>query len=345
MASEESSHPLNIEDIAARAGVSRSTVSRVINNEPYVSEKTRTKVLAVINELGYTPNPAARALVTQRTQVIGVVIPHRFDQVFEDPYYFPTLLQGVSDEAERHKYAVLTWMGSRGEGENLYHRISTNRLMDGVILASPTRDEPLVRRLSAARLPFVMVERLTVGADDLNWVSIDNIAGARHAVEHLISLGRKRIATITGDLDNPDGYDRLLGYKAALQDAGLPILPELIGKGQFHRRAGYEAAQELIPHKPDAIFAGSDNIAFGILDALREAGLRVPDDVSIVGFDDLPGALDSKPKLTTVHQPIMEKAVQAARILFDLIDGVTDTPKQVILPTSLVIRDSCGARK
>src|SRR5690606_20307639 len=165
------------------------------------------------------------------------------------------------------------------------------------------------------------------------------------AVEHLIEQGRTRIATVTGDLDNPDGYDRLVGYREALKRAGMPISEERIGKGHFHRRIAHDRTTELLQHKPDAIFAASDIIAFGVIDALQEAGLRVPEDVAVVGFDDLPGSVYSTPKLTTVHQPILEKGAQAARILFDLVEGVDHTPKQVILPTSLVIRESCGAMK
>lgn len=340
------SRSLNLEDIAAKAGVSRSTVSRVINNSPYVSAQTRQRVLAVIEAEGFAPNPAARALVTQRSQVIGVVIPQIPAIVFEDAYYFPSLLQGVSAVTSQHDYAMLLWLGqSCEEEERFYKRIERNRLMDGVIIASAPSDDPLIEHFLRTNTPFVLVERAEHHRDRISYVSVDNISAAQQAVMHLIRLGRRRIGTITGRLTIADGRDRLEGYRRALYEAGLPLDNALIVEGDFTHRSGYEGMKCLLAQGVDALFAASDITARGALLAMQEAGVRVPDDVAVVGFDDLPTARQVTPPLTTVRQPIEEKGARAAELLIRLIEGSLQGPQQILLPTELVIRQSCGANR
>jgi LacI family transcriptional regulator len=339
-----SHRPTNLEDIAAKAGVSRSTVSRVINNEPYVSDKTRQRVLTVIEQEGFAPNPAARALVTQRTQVIGVVIPHVPIVVFEDAYYFPILLQGVARITHERDYAMLLWLGQAGENSNqFYNRIVRNRLMDGVIIASAASNDPLIDHFLETGTPFVMVECPQRDWDRISYVSVDNVAAAYTAVSHLIALGRRRIAHITGNLAISDGRDRVEGYKRALRDAGLPLDESLIVEGNFAHRSGYAGMKTLLKRKVDAVFASSDITARGALQALHEAQVRVPDDIALVGFDDLPTAVQVTPPLTTIHQPIEEKGARATSILLDMIENGLDEPQQVLLPTELIVRESCGA--
>lgn len=339
-----SHRPTNLEDIAAKAGVSRSTVSRVINNEPYVSEKTRQRVLTVIEQEGFAPNPAARALVTQRTQVIGVVIPHVPIVVFEDAYYFPILLQGVARITHERDYAMLLWLGQAGENsDQFYTRIVRNRLMDGVIIASAASNDPLIDHFLETGTPFVMVECPQRDWDRISYVTVDNIAAAYTAVSHLIALGRRRIAHITGNLAISDGRDRVEGYKRALRDAGLPVDESLIVQGNFAHRSGYAGMKILLERKVDAVFASSDITARGALQALHEAQVRVPDDIALVGFDDLPTAAQVMPPLTTIHQPIEEKGALATSILLDMIENGLEAPQQVLLPTELIVRKSCGA--
>ena len=334
---------LNLEDIAKRAGVSRSTVSRVINNEPYVSAKTRARVLAVIEEVGYSPNPGARMLVTRRTQVIGIVIPQSLSVVFEDPHYFPTLLQGVTEAAQKQDYATLLFVGQSDEDEEkLYQRILQNRLMDGLVIASATQDTRITRRLLDHHIPFVMVERPTAYEGEISYVSIDNVMAAQDAVNHLLNQGRRRIGHITGSLNNSDAADRILGYKLALQAAGLKVEPKLIVEGHFSSRSGYLGMLELLEHGVDAIFVASDTTAFGSIQALQEQGIRIPEDVAVVGFDDLPRAVEMNPQLTTIRQPIQKKGTLATELLLDLLDGKVQGPKHVLLPTQLVIRASTG---
>jgi LacI family transcriptional regulator len=336
--------PLSLEDIAAKAGVSRSTVSRIINHSPNVSEKTRRHVLEVIAQEGYTPNPAARALVTQRTQAIGVVIPLAPLTFFEDAFYFPTLLQGISNTTSHRDYSMMLWLAqSEEDDQKFYRRIITNRLMDGVIIASAARGEPLIDHFLQSGTPFVLVEDPCLDSDQISFVSVDNLTAAYNAVSHLISLGRRRIGHITGNLHIADGQDRLEGYKQALTAAGMDVNEAWIAEGNFSHRSGYEGMKKLLDQGLDAVFAGNDITARGVLQALNEAQVRVPDDVALVGFDDLPTAVHVTPKLTTVRQPIEEKGRLAASILLDLIENADSQPRQVLLPTQLVIRESCGA--
>ncbi len=334
---------MNLEDIARRAGVSRSTVSRVINNEPYVNSKTRERVLAIVEAEGFTPNPAARMLVTQRAQVIGVAIPRTLTSVFEATDYFPALLQGVSDGAQERDYATLLWLGhSDQDRDRFYGRILRNRLMDGLIIASATSDLLLNPRLLNTGAIVVTVERPLAYADRVSYVTVDNIKAAEDAVNHLLNLGRRRIGHITGAMDNPDAQDRLAGFQGALQQVGL-FNPDLVAEGMFTTQSGYLGMMQILKRGPvDAVFAASDSMAFGALQALREAHLRVPQDVALVGFDDLPHASEATPRLTTIRQPIQQKGYLATRLLLDLIEGKLEGPQQIILPTQLVIRESTG---
>ena len=334
---------MKLEDIARKAGVSRSTVSRVINNEPYVSQKTRDRVMAVIERESFAPNPAARALVTQRTQIVGVVIPGNVNVFFTDNSYYPMLLQGIGGTTHDRDYAMLLWLGQLHEdGEHFSRRVRNNRLMDGLLIASLIASHPLFQDLDQLRMPFVMVDRPVAFDDKINYVTIDNVHAAQTAVRHLIGLGRRRIAHITGHVSISDGRDRLLGYKRALEKSGLPADPNLIYEGLFDRDRGYFGMKHLLQYKPDALFAASDTIAQGALRAIREAGLRVPDDIAIVGFDDLDIASETEPALTTIRQPIQEKGARAAQLLIDLIEGNVDAPQHILLPTELVIRETCG---
>jgi LacI family transcriptional regulator len=342
--SSSTSRSPNLEDIAAQAGVSRSTVSRVINNDPHVSDATRKRVLAVIKRVGYAPNPAARALVTQRTQIIGVVIPQEPITLFEDTYYFPTLLHGISRAAHERDYAMLLWLApSNEEEERFRQRIISNRLMDGVVLSSATTHEPLIDHFLNNDIPFVMTERPVFKQNLISYVSVDNTAATFDAVSHLIALGRKRIGTITGHLANSDGLDRLDGYKMALESAGMPVDERLIAEGNFTHHRGYLGMKQLLQQQVDAVFAASDITTRGALEALDEAGVRVPDDVALVSFDDLQTAEKTVPSLTTVHHPIEEKGMQATSLLIDLIENEDEVVRHILLPTRLVIRESCGA--
>ncbi|MFN8420879.1 MAG: LacI family DNA-binding transcriptional regulator [Anaerolineae bacterium] len=335
---------MNLEDIARKAGVSRSTVSRVINDAPNVSATTRDRVRQIIEAEKFHPNAAARALVTRRTDVIGVVIPSVENIFFTDNSYWPMLLAGLGQALRAEDYAMLLWMGEVTDNdERLMRKVSNHHMVDGLVFASLTGDHPMQSHLLEMRSPIVMIDKPYYNADCLSYVSIDNVRAGEMATEHLIKLGRKRIAHITGHLTITDGNDRLQGYKNALRNAGLPIDENLIYEGLFHRDAGYAGMKHLLQFKPDAVFAGGDTIAIGVLQAAHEAGVRIPDDVSVIGFDDIDVARTAIPQLTTIRQPVLRKGEVAARMVLDMVEGRTQGPQQVLLPTELVIRKSCGA--
>jgi LacI family transcriptional regulator len=348
MAEDKQSRALNLNDIAHRAGVSRSTVSRVINDDEYVSEDTRRKVKSIIEELGYSPNLSARMLRTQRTQVIGVVFPHTFRNVFAaaDPHYFATLMQGIAITAQQRDYAPVLWIGYSDEAaDSFYRRVCQSRLMDGlIIVASVETEYTLIRNLLKNDTLFVMIGRPLRFANEINYVSVDNVQAAKQAVQHLLKLGRRRIATLSGDLTNADAQDRLTGYQEMLRAAGIPVDERLAVGGAFTRESGYFGMQRMLAQglEVDGVFAASDVIALGAIQAIQEAGLRVPEDISVIGFDDLPLAQQSEPQLTTIQQPIAQKAEMAATLLLDLIEGRVEPPARVTLPAKLVIRESCG---
>lgn len=332
----------NLEDIAKIAGVSRSTVSRVINNQPNVSEDTRRRVLSVIEEHNFRPNIAARALVTQQTRVLSVVIPKAVSDTFTDPY-FPTLIQGAMSAANQQEYAVMLWIGNATEDEErFFQRILSNSLFDGIIVASALTDDPLRLWLQRAGFPYVFI-----GApqdESLNYVDVDNVQAGQAAVSHLIRLGYQRIGTLAGPQKLGAGIDRLKGYRMALERAGRRIDNDLIIESQFSEVAGYMNMKKLLQRHVDAVFAASDVIAFGAMRAIREQGLRIPQDVAVIGFDDIDSAAQAFPPLTTVRQPILEEGAAAARVLIDLIQKRVEGPQRVLLNTELIIRDSCGAK-
>jgi LacI family transcriptional regulator len=335
---------MNLEDIAKQAGVSRSTVSRVINNEPYVSEKTRTRVLEIIERLNFSPNHAARTLVTQRSRVLGVVIPTTGNVFLVDNSYFPMLLQGIAEATVDQDYSMLLWLSKHEEDHvDFSQRITRNRVSDGLLIASISYNDPLFDHLIEFTNYFVMVERPLRYEDRVSYVSVDNVHAGQIATDHLIRLGRRRIAHITGHMTISDGQDRFAGYKRALARADIPFDPNLVAQGLFTYDAGYNCMKSLLPHKPDALFAAGDTTALGAMQAIYEAGLKVPDDIAVIGFDDLDVAPKATPPLTTIRQPIQQKGAAAAQLLMDLIDGRTQSPHQIILPTQLVIRESCGA--
>ena len=335
--------PLTLEEIAELTGVSRSTVSRVVNEQPNVRDQVRERVWQVVQQTGYQPHAAARSLVTRRTHIIGTIIPEAVTKLFTDPF-FPLLLFGVTETCNAHKYhLMLSLFNGPADQEELYRRIVGGGNLDGVLVASAHVDDPLFPKLLQDGVPFVLVGRHP--DERVNYVDVDNVGGARMAVEHLIRLGHTRIATITGPASMAHGEDRLVGYRQALEAHHLPVDEKLIVEGDYTEPSGSMGAQRLLPASPTAIFAASDMMAIGALKALREAGLRLPDDIALVGFDDLQIAAAVEPALTTVRQPIERLGSMAVDLLLDLIANSPNgqSPVRMILPTQLVVRASCGA--
>ncbi|WP_306337884.1 LacI family DNA-binding transcriptional regulator [Streptomyces sp. KL118A] len=337
-----------LEAVAARAGVSRATVSRVVNGDPGVREVLAEKVRRAVDELGYVPNRAARSLVTRRHDAVAVVIAEPETRVFADPF-FALQLRGISKELTAHDIQLVLLLTEGRDDHERVGRYLAGGHVDGALVFSLHLDDPLPGIIRRAGLPTVFGGRpgwpqTEEGGPGAPYVDCDNRGGAREAVRHLMGLGRSRIAHITGALDQTSAVDRLDGYREALAD----VDPGLIAEGDFTPAGGERAMRELLDRAPDldAVFAASDLTASGALRVLRERGRRVPDDVAVVGFDDmLAVAEQTEPPLTTVRQDIEEMGRLMAGMLLRGRGGAERgtepvEPAGVVLPTSLVRRDS-----
>ena len=335
---------LTLEDVAKQAGVSRSTVSRVVNGQPNVRAQVRDRVLQVIRSTGYHPHAAARTLASQRSWMVGLVLPRSVSGFFTDPY-FPHLTQGIAQACNLHNYTLgLFLISNREDEEKIIPRVARRGFLDGILLQTGQLGEQLSDRLVDSGIPLVIVGR-PFHADDFSYIDVDNTDAAYNAVGHLIRLGYKRIGTITGPANNTTSIDRKEGYRRALVERGRSLDEALVVEGEFTEASGYYAMQRLLPAKPDAVFAASDIMAVGAMRAVREAGLAIPDQVAFVGFDDLPLAPLHSPALTTVRQPVNQFGSAAVEILVDLIENGIRPPRRVMMVTELIIRESCGASR
>ena len=333
---------LTLEDIARQAGVSRSTASRVVNDDPNVSESARKRVQEVIQSTSYHPHPAARSLASHRSWMIGLVLPRSVSNFFIDPY-FPRLTQGVAQACNQHNYTLgLFLMETKEDERRIFPRISHKGLLDGIILQTAQMEDKIIDRLLKSDFPVIVAGR-PFNSRGISFIDVDNVNAAQGAVRYLIQLGYFRIATITGRMNSTAGIDRLEGYKKAIMERGWEVDEGLIAEGDFSELSGYAAMQRLLLVKPDAVFVASDTMAIGAIRAAQEAGLHVPHDISFVGFDDLPVASQSEIKLTTIRQPIVQFGARAVETLIDMIDNGIKPSRRIIMDTELVIRDSCGA--
>ena len=337
---------LTLEDIARQVGVSRSTVSRVVNGHPNVRDDVRKRVLEVIEHTGYHPNAAARTLASQRSRMIGLVLPRTVNSFFTDPY-FPQFTQGIAQACNQSDYTLgLFLAGSREDEDKIFPRVSRRGFLDGVLVQSGHGliGDRLTARLIDANIPLVIVGRPS-HPDGASYIDVDNVDAAYNAVSHLARLGYQRVATITGPASSTVGIDRREGYLRALAERGRIVEADLLTEGDFTEAGGYYAMQRLLPAKPDAVFAASDIMAIGAMRAIREARLSIPSDIALVGFDDIPLAALSDPQLTTVRQHVYEFGISAVELLTDLIENGLTPRRRIIMATELVIRESCGANK
>ncbi|MBM0224977.1 LacI family DNA-binding transcriptional regulator [Micromonospora sp. ATA51] len=326
-----------LEAVARRAGVSRATVSRVVNGSTTVAESIRDAVRRAVEELGYVPNLAARSLVTQRTDSVALVMPEEATRVFSDDQVFPGIIRGVSQELEAADKQLVLMLAGSPAGHQRVERYTTGRHVDGVLFASLHGEDPLPGTLARLGIPVVCSGR-PLGGAQLPYVDVDHVGGVSRAVRYLIEGGRRRIATIAGPQDMVAGIERLVGYRETVADAGLP---ELVAFGDFTRESGGAAMRQLLAEHPDldAVFAASDLMAHAALRTLRESGRRVPADVAVIGFDDIETAAYTEPPLTTVRQPIVELGRAMTRQLLRIAAG-EDVEQAFILPTELIVRDS-----
>ncbi|MCP2164168.1 LacI family DNA-binding transcriptional regulator [Goodfellowiella coeruleoviolacea] len=327
-----------LEEVARVAGVSRSTVSRVINDLPHVSRKARESVARAIQTLGYVPNQAARSLATKRTNSVALVFSEHGTRVFGDPF-FAGVLRGIyAGMAGSQRQLVLLMSQEPGDDSQLEQYL-LNGHVDGVLVVSLHGRDPLPRRLTEAGVPVVLVGRPLAGGN-VPYVDSDNFHGGWEAARHLVATGRRRIATIAGPKDMAAGIDRLVGWRRGMSEAGLPA--DAVVHSDFTVEGGSAAMTELLTRYPDvdAVFAAADIIAVGAMQALTAHGRRIPDDVAVVGHDDSIFASSTVPPLTTVRQSVEELGRTTTWRLLAQLAGEEDLPPSVLLPTELIRRAS-----
>ncbi|MBC7320565.1 LacI family DNA-binding transcriptional regulator [bacterium] len=335
-----------IKDVAERAGVSVMTVSRVINNSRYVSQETREKVERAMKELGYVPNALAHGLITKRTHVLGLIVSD-----ITNPF-FTTIARGVEDTAIKNGFNIILCNTDEDvEKEEKYIDLLLRKRVEGIILSpADCNKRDGIERIIMRNVPLVLIDRCIDGLN-LDCVYSDSISGAYELTKYLVSLGHKRIGIIVGPRRISTARDRIEGYKKALQEAGIPIDEALIRWGEkYSREDGYKNTKELLATNspPTAIFGGNRLITVGILKAIRELGLKIPDDISVVSFDEVEDMSVTNPFLTVVSQDSYKMGVIAVECLLKRIkekDKSFNAPQNIVLQPELVIRESCRALK
>ncbi len=333
------------QDVAKLAGVSRTTVSFVLNDVPGVkiTDETRRRVLQAARELNYYPTAAARSLASGKTKRIGLVLGEGQRRLAADAF-LPAFLQGVTASVHRRGYLLVLQMAEDVPSHEAYSKLIREQQVDGLILSGPRSDDPLLPELAEDGFPLILHGRLSDCS--LPCVDVDNKAGAYQATTHLIGLGHRRIGFISNaPLSYAGAQARFAGYKQALREHGIPVLDELVRTAAFLPETGQAAIGELLAlsERPTAVFAASDVVAIGVMSGIQAAGLAIPEDIAVVGFDDIFLAAHTQPPLTTVRVPAYGLGWTAAEVLISLIEG--DEASSVTLETELVIRDSCGGRK
>ena len=330
--------PPTLEEVAAAAGVSRSTVSRVVNGSTQVSAEVLEAVNEAIDKLNYIPNRAARSLANRQTMAIALVVPEETTRFFGDPY-FAAIVHGITRGLEDSDYVLNLQLASPASPSQKTKRYLLGGNVDGALVVSHHSDDEFLASLGRT-LPVVFGGRPMRPDEQPNYyVDVDNTAAAAQGTDYLLSLGRKRIATIAGPADMPAGIDRADGWRRSLTAAGQPA--DLIVRSDFSLAGGARAMRELLERDPglDAVFIASDLMATGAVSVLRERGIAIPDDVAVVGFDDSPAAIDGDIHLTTVHQPSVEMGVAMAQNLLALLRG-EDPQRVLIMDTHIVKRQS-----
>lgn len=331
---------VTIREVAREAGVSVATVSRVLNGTGQASAETTRRIREVAERLRYAPNEAARSLIRSRTHALGVLLPDLHGEFFSE------VIRGIDQRARAAGFHILV-SSFHSDGEEMERAIRALRgRVDGLILMAPHLDARALLAESGAELPTVLINVPSADAGEFDSVNVDNVGGARAMVRHLVSLGHRRIAMITGGSGNYDSRERLRGYRAALRSAGIARDPSLEVAGDFTEQGGYAAAEALLAleRRPRAIFAANDAMAVGAMSALRDHGVRVPDEIALAGFDDVPIARYLTPPLSSVHVAIDELGRRATELLLAAQErGGEGARQRDVLRTTLIVRSSCGA--
>ncbi|QCS54248.1 LacI family DNA-binding transcriptional regulator [Priestia flexa] len=337
---------VTIKDVANLAKVAPSTVSRVIANSSRISEKTKQRVRAAMEELGYHPNIIARNLANKTTEAIGIVMPSSAGNVFQNPF-FPEILRGISTGAHEKKRAIYM---STGEAESEILRevmqMVQGRRVDGLILLYSKIDDPVLAYLKEQNIPFVVVGKPFKDSEYITYVDNDNFKAGKEATEYLIELGHNRIAFIGGSLDLVVTIDRLTGYDKAIQGAGIPYRSEYVIHEEFLQEGGKEAVCELLSleERPTALVVADDLMALGVLNTLDAIGISVPEDMSIISFNNVLIAEMARPALTSIDINIFELGYQAVRSLTKKIEASSQAIESIRIPHSIVTRQSCKKR-
>jgi DNA-binding LacI/PurR family transcriptional regulator len=327
-------------DVARRAGVSYQTVSRVINNRPDVSDETRRKIQEIIDELGYHPSAAARSLVSSKTRALGLITAD-----FSD-YFFTQVIVGAEQEARKHGYFLMLSSTERNPAdEPEYFRLLTEQRVEGILFARPSteleHEESHIATLIEQGVPLVTTAYHASG-QPLTVVDVDNVDGGYQAAHHLVEMGHRAIGMITGPANWRSVNERTHGYRLALEAVGLDYDAALVEQGDWSYESGYRAMRVLLDRAPHltAIFSQNDQMAIGAMSALHALGRRIPDEIAVVGFDDIPVAAYSQPRLTTIRQPMQEVGRVAARLLMELIDHPEAKTQEILMKPELMLRDS-----
>lgn len=333
------SERITIIDIGKEAGVSYATVSRVINNKGNVNPEARERVLRAMTQLGYVANTQARSLAGGRSYIVGLLVQDL------GTGYTGEIIRGMDDELAKAQYNLMLFTTHRRKvKESLFVTTLTQGMADGLLLILPRNAESYLDSLRRRKFPYVLVDHQ--GIDELGpSVGASNWQGGYDATSYLIKLGHRRIGFITGSPELGCSMKRLEGYKAALRDHSLPVDPTLIQEGDFSQLSGFKGGVELLKlaNRPTAIFASNDMMAFGVMDAVREHGLSIPKDMSIIGFDDIPQAASVYPRLTTVRQPLEQMGRVATSMLLELINNPDRRPEKIELATKLIVGGTCKA--
>lgn len=326
---------LTIRDIATKCGVSVATVSRVMNGSSLVKPETKKKVLKIIKDNNYQPNLLARAFSKSKSDTIGIIVSPETN-IFID--YYAEMLRGVESACRVYNYDLLLRM-SAPSSRDAYHQYYEMKKCDGLIVIAPTLNDPGIKNLEKKDIPMVLINAVS---PSISYVDVDNVNGAFKGVEHLIKLGHRRIGIINGVMEGINSQDRFKGYQLALTKHNIPVEEKYITYGDYRQESGIACMKQLLSAgpRPTAVFSSNDLMAIGALKAAKEAGLDVPKDISVVGFDDLVLAAISDPPLTSVHQPIFDIGKEAVRILVNQMEHNRKIVQNVVLDTELVVRDS-----
>jgi len=332
---------VTIKDVAKISGVSPSTVSRVISNNPRISDATKKIVREAMKKLGYHPNAIAQSLVNRSTSTIGIVMPQSTERAFLNPF-FPQALSGISSAAHEKNYCLLLSTGSTEEEQLIsIENIINGGRVDGIIIMYSSVNNVILEAIKELNTSIVIIGKPLEGADKILYVDNDNIEASRSVTNKLIKNGHKKIAYVSGPFEFVVSLDRLDGYRNALLENKVDFDRKLIGEGDFTQQGGYECMKKILQceDRPTAVVVTDDIMAFGVIEAIKEVGLNIPKDIEIISFNNIPLAKFCSPALTSVDIDAYSLGFQASKLIIEQIKGTTES-KRIIVPTSIVYRET-----